>query len=1341
MLRTLRERSRLAPDVDPSALRVLYGPPALSPFRRERLTTVVQRACPRVTSLSAEYVHVARLTHGAELDPRGTEVLLSLLSYGPALPPASRTGRLRLVVPRLGTLSPWSSKATDIAHGAGLTALQRIERGVAYYLEGDLTDSELAAVDGLLSDRMTEVVLSQEPDLAALFVQHAPSSFQRVALGGDVASGASALQRANQELGLALAPDEMEYLAQAFHALGRDPSDVELMMFAQANSEHCRHKIFNASWVIDGEPMAHSLFQMIRNTHQVTPDHVVSAYRDNAAVMVGAESARLFIDPVSFEYQTERALLHSLIKVETHNHPTAISPFPGAATGSGGEIRDEGATGRGAKPKAGLVGFTVSNLCVPGFEQPWEAGSLPPPSRMASPLTIMLEAPLGAAAYNNEFGRPCLLGTMRSLELEFPHVNGEPEVRGYHKPIMLAGGIGNVRAELALKQNIPPGAPLLVLGGPAMLIGLGGGAASSLSSGAGSEALDFASVQRDNPEMQRRCQEVIDRLVSLGDENPIHSIHDVGAGGLSNALPELVNDSGRGARLELREVPSAEPGLSPLALWCNEAQERYVLALAPDGLPLFQAIAERERCPYAVVGYATEEQDLVLTDALFEARPIELPLGVLLGKPPKMLREATTPLPRSTAFDLTAVRLEEAAKRVLQLPAVSDKSYLITIGDRTVGGLTARDQFVGPRQVPVADCALTLMDHEGFRGEAMSLGERPQVALLDAAASARLCVGEALTNLAPAGVGSLREVKLSANWMCAAGHPGEDAALFAAVKAVGLELCPALGLTIPVGKDSMSMSTRWTEGADVGEGAERDGERREVHHQVTSPVSLVVSAFAPVLDVRRHVTPELRLEADSVLLHIDLSGGSGRLGGSALCQVYGHVGDTPPDVDDPARLAALFELTHELVSEGLLLAYHDVSDGGLFVTLCEMAFTADVGLSVELPAPSGVGAQGDAEVLRALFAEELGAVLQVQSDKLTEVLERVSRRGLERFTQVIGVPVQTGEGAGQLQVRMGSELVYAQPVKTLRAWWSELSCRMQQLRDNAEVVREEQEGLLTRAPLSARLSFDPKEDVARPYTSQAAERPQVAILREQGVNGQLEMAAAFQRAGFRAVDVHMSDLIQAPDLSRFRGLVVPGGFSFGDVLGAGGGWAKRILHREALRRCFSEFFHRGNTFSLGVCNGCQMLSNLRELIPGGASLPRFVRNASEQFEARLSLVEICESPSVLLAGMAGSRLPVSVAHGEGRAELDAAALERLSPQVALRFVTPAGEVAARYPENPNGSPGGVTGVCSADGRVTLMMPHPERVVRSVQLSWCPTDWDADESPWLRLFRNARRFVA
>ncbi len=1370
ILRTLSERSPLAPDVDPGALRVLYGPPALSPFRRERLTAAVQRACPRVTSLSAEFVHVARLMPGADLDPRGTEVLLSLLSYGPSLPPASRSGRLRLVVPRLGTLSPWSSKATDIARGAGLVALERIERGVAYYLEGELTSAELAAVDALLSDRMTEVVLSQEAELAALFVEHAPSSFERVALGGSVATGVEALARANQELGLALAPDEVEYLAQAFHALGRDPSDVELMMFAQANSEHCRHKIFNASWVLDGEPMAHSLFQMIRNTHQVTPEHVVSAYRDNAAVMVGAESARLFIDPVSFEYQTERALLHSLIKVETHNHPTAISPFPGAATGSGGEIRDEGATGRGAKPKAGLVGFTVSNLCVPGFEQPWEAGSLPPPSRLASPLSIMLEAPLGAAAYNNEFGRPCLLGTMRSLELTFPHVNGEPEVRGYHKPIMLAGGIGNVRAELALKESIPPGAPLLVLGGPAMLIGLGGGAASSLSSGAGSEALDFASVQRDNPEMQRRCQEVIDRLVSLGDKNPIHSIHDVGAGGLSNALPELVNDSGRGARLELREVPSAEPGLSPLGLWCNEAQERYVLALAPGGLPLFQAIAERERCPYAVVGYATEEQDLVLTDALFEAQPIALPLGVLLGKPPKMLREATTPPPRSTAFDLTAVRLEEAAKRVLQLPAVADKSYLITIGDRTVGGLTARDQFVGPRQVPVADCALTLMDHEGFRGEAMSLGERPQVALLNAAASARLCVGEALTNLAPAGVGSLCEVKLSANWMCAAGHPGEDAALFAAVKAVGLELCPALGLTIPVGKDSMSMSTRWVEapeGADGAAGAEERGgvaagaeERHEVHRQVTSPVSLVVSAFAPVEDVRRHVTPELRLEADSALLHIDLSGGAGRLGGSALCQVYGHVGDTPPDVDDPAPLAALFELTHELVCEGLLLAYHDVSDGGLFVTLCEMAFTADVGLSVELP--SGAGAQGDEgarnsgveagsqrdepssgaspELLRALFAEELGAVLQVQSDKLTEVLERVRRRGLERFTRVIGLPVRTGEGAGQLQVRVGAELVYAQPVKALRAWWSELSLRMQQLRDNAEVVREEQEGLLTKAPLSAKLSFNPQEDVARPFTSQAAERPLVAILREQGINGQLEMAAAFQRAGFRAVDVHMSDLIAAPDLSRFSGLVAPGGFSFGDVLGAGGGWAKRILHREALRRSFSDFFHRENTFSLGVCNGCQMLSNLRELIPGGAALPRFVRNASEQFEARLSLVEICESPSVLLQGMVGSRLPVSVAHGEGRAELDAASLERLSKQVALRFVTPAGEVAQRYPENPNGSPGGVTGVTSTDGRVTLMMPHPERVVRSVQLSWYPKDWDADLSPWLRLFRNARCFV-
>lgn len=1316
----------------------------LSEFRARHLTQAAQAIAPRVRSVYAEFLHLAYLCSDAALSEAELRTLSQLLVYGPTHEPRECHGTQRIVVPRPGTISPWSSKASDIARICGVHAVQRLERALVYSLEGDLSEAEVAALDGLLHDRMTQAVFAEEAQLVRLFAEQSPQSFVRFPL---LSEGRAALVQANRALGLALAEDEIDYLVAAFAELGRDPSDVELMMFAQANSEHCRHKIFKADWVIDGAKQPHSLFGMIQNTYAVTPQHVLSAYTDNAAVMQGVVAERFFADPETAEYHGVSEPTHTLMKVETHNHPTAISPYPGASTGSGGEIRDEGATGRGAKPKAGLTGFSVSNLRIPGFEQPWEAAGVGKPDRIVSALEIMLQAPLGGAGFNNEFGRPNILGYMRSLEIAFPHVDGHSEVRGYHKPIMLAGGLGNVRDAHVLKDKIPSGAPVAVLGGPAMLIGLGGGAASSMSSGDIHTDLDFVSVQRGNPEMQRRCQEVIDRCWALGDLNPIISIHDVGAGGLSNALPELVHDSARGATFELSKIPNAEPGLPPLAVWCNEAQERYVLALDPARLEAFERLAQRERCPYAVVGTATEAEHLTLSDQRFQNRPIDLPLEVLFGKPPKMTRDAQRAKPRGTAFELSQVSLADAVQRVLSLPAVADKSYLISIGDRTVGGLVARDQMVGPYQVPVADCGVTLMDYSGFAGEAMSIGERAPVALLDAQAAARLAVGEALTNLAAAPVNSLLRVKLSANWMCAAGHPGEDAALYDAVQAVGLELCPALGLTIPVGKDSMSMRTVWRE-IDPENGKAED-------KSVTAPLSLIITAFAPVPDVRRTLTPELKLaQGETSLVLLDLGVGKQRLGASALCQVYGQIGSEPPDVDDPLLLKNFFAAIQALNSQGLLLAYHDRSDGGLFVTLCEMAFAGGTGLDIDLSAPLGSAAavasgavaatsgSTHAGVLRALFNEELGAVLQVKSSELHRVLALLDSYQLGAATQCLG-----GLSSGaEIRFRVAEDVVYSASRFELRRAWSQISSRMQCLRDNTEVVRGELELACDPAApgLSAELSFDPVEDVARAYVESASERPQVAILREQGVNGQVEMAAAFVRAGFRAVDVHMSDLLAGPlDLTAFSGLAACGGFSYGDVLGAGEGWAKSILFNQRARTSLEEFFRRENTFTLGVCNGCQMLSNLREIIPGGRHFPRFVRNLSEQFEARLSLVSVPESPSVLLKGMAGSRLPVAVSHGEGRVEVtDPGVLQALDSSgcVSLRFEAQRGGVATEYPENPNGSPRGISGVCSTDGRVTMMMPHPERVFRSVQLSWCPPEWDADVSPWLRMFRNARAFV-
>jgi phosphoribosylformylglycinamidine synthase len=1294
---------------------LIPGRPALSPFRIDQLLASLQDHLPELRAVAVDYFHLVDLERPLDSDQRSR--LERLLAYGPATEPAALSGRRILVVPRFGTRSPWSSKATDIARICGLDAVARLERGRVYTLDdGRAGGPEVAALTPLLAllhDRMTESVGLDQAALEGLFHHDLPRPLATVPLA---AGGRAALVAANGELGLALSADEIDYLCAAFARLGRDPTDVELMMFAQANSEHCRHKIFNADWTVDGAAEARSLFAMIRNTHARHPDGVLSAYSDNAAVIAGAEAERFFPDPADGVYRGVREPAHIMIKVETHNHPTAISPFPGAATGSGGEIRDEGATGRGGKPKAGLTGFSVSNLRLPGYVRPWEVDH-GRPERIASALEIMRDGPIGGAAFNNEFGRPNLAGYFRTLEL----ATADGALRGYHKPIMLAGGYGNVRPDHVAKGTLPDGALIVVLGGPAMLIGLGGGAASSLASGASDAELDFASVQRGNPEMQRRCQEVIDRCWAQGAANPIISIHDVGAGGLSNALPELVNDSGRGGRFDLRAIPSDEPGLSPRELWCNEAQERYVLGIAAADLDRFAALCARERCPFAVVGTATAEPLLAVTDPLLGAQPVAMPLEVLLGKPPKMQRDATRVAPAADDFTGAGLDLADSVARVLRLPAVADKGFLVTIGDRTVTGLVARDQMVGPWQVPVADCAVTCAGFDGYVGEAMAVGERTPLALLDAAAAARMAVGEALTNLAAAPIAALGEVKLSANWMAAAGSPGEDAALFDAVRAVGMELCPALGIAIPVGKDSLSMRTAWTTEAGPRE--------------VVAPLSLIVSAFAPVTDARRTLTPQLRCDLGATeLLLVDLGGGHQRLGGSALAQVHGKIGAVAPDLDDPARLAALFAAVQELNAAGMLLAYHDRSDGGLLATLCEMAFAGRTGLDIDL---AGLG--GDA--VAALFNEELGVVVQVRADQAGAVVERLAAAGLGADVHRIG----HARADDRVLLRRGKAVLFEAARSDLHRAWSETSWRMQALRDDPACADEEYARLLDGDDPGlggSRLTFDPAADVAAPWVASDA-RPRVAVLREQGVNGQVEMAAAFDRAGFAAVDVHMSDLVAGRvGLDDFHGLVACGGFSYGDVLGAGEGWAKSVLFNPRVRDQFAAFFGRADSFGLGVCNGCQMFANLRELVPGADHWPHFVRNRSEQFEARLALVEVLPSPSLFLAGMAGSRLPIAVAHGEGRAEFHAADdPDRLldAGLVALRYVDGCGAVATSYPANPNGSPGGITGLTSRDGRFTIMMPHPERVFRSVQFSWCPDGW-GEAGPWLRLFRNARHWL-
>jgi phosphoribosylformylglycinamidine synthase len=1296
---------------------ILPGAAAFSSFRHARVFAAVRTSAPgvQIQSIDARYIHFVDLER--PLDAGETDVLARLLEYGPrrAAVNEDQLGDLFLVVPRPGTVSPWSSKATDIAHNAGLTVVRRVERGIAYSLDSgrQLAPSDRAAVGAALHDRMVETVLSHLDDAARLFEQGAPRPLLEIdVLGG----GRPALDRANAAHGFALAPDEMDYLCAAFTALGRNPTDVELMMFAQANSEHCRHKIFNAAWTVDGAEAPNSLFGMIRHTLERSGhDDVLSAYADNAAVVRGPRVRRFFPEARSGRFAPHDEPAHILIKVETHNHPTAIAPYPGASTGSGGEIRDEGATGRGARPKAGLVGFSVSHLRVPGLVQPWERDDIGKPDRIVSALQIMIEGPIGAAAFNNEFGRPAICGYFRTLEQ-----SDRRGVRGYHKPIMIAGGLGTIRGEHVRKREIPVGSLLVVLGGPAMLIGLGGGAASSMTSGASDAELDFASVQRDNAEMEHRCQEVIDRAWQLGSRNPIRFIHDVGAGGLSNALPELIKDGGGGGRIALRRIPSADASLSPLEIWCNEAQERYVLAIAPDDLEMFSEICARERCPFAVVGEAVAEPDLHVRDDRLGGAPVDLPLAVLFGKPPKMRRAFDHVANIHAPLTLPRVTVAEAAGRVLRMPAVAGKGFLVTIGDRTVTGLVSRDQMVGPWQVPVADAGITLASYEGYEGEAMAMGERTPLALVDAPASGRMAVAEAITNIASARIEKLQDVKLSANWMAAVGRPGEDQALFDTVRAVAMDLCPALGIVIPVGKDSLSMHTQWTS----------DGRERSV----TAPLSLIVSAFAPVPDVRLAVTPQIKPEIGAELWLIDLGEGKNRLGGSALALAWNQVGDTVPDLDDPRRLAAFFDVIQGALADGLVLAYHDRSDGGLFVTLVEMAFAGHAGLDIDI---SALGP----DPIASLFNEELGAVIQVRTADAAAMAQRLRSAGLGDSTHAIGRAV---DGATIRIACNGSEIYRESRVDVHRAW-AELSHAMQGLRDNPECARQEYDGLLDAgAPgLSASLTYDTKDDVAAPFIARGA-RPRIAILREQGVNGQYEMAAAFTRAGFDAFDVHMSDVLAGRvDLDSFKGLAACGGFSYGDVLGAGEGWAKTILFNARARDQFGAFFARTDTFTLGICNGCQMLSSLHEIIPGTSRWPRFVRNVSEQYEARVAMVRVENSPSVVLAGMQGSHLPIVVAHGEGQAQFrtdDGLRQLEACGAVALRFVDTRGRSTQTYPANPNGSPGAIAAVCSEDGRVTITMPHPERVFRTVQNSWRPSGWGEDGG-WMRLFRNARVWLA
>jgi len=1274
---------------------IVAGAPAHSSFKQTQLLTRLA-SISSVQSIESQWVYLFDQT----LNEQQQQSALQLLNDGASFEvrQAASDEVQILVTPRVGTISPWSSKATDIFANCN-TPVHRLERGVLFTLKGisEISDE----VKQILHDRMTESVFNKIDDATALFSETAPKPLNSIDILGQ---GKDALVKANSEFGFALSDEEIDYLTAAFNKMGRNPHDIELMMFAQANSEHCRHKIFGSEWTIDGEKQPLSLFQMIKNTYKESPTDVLSAYKDNASVIVGFDTQRFYPkkDEATghhiYKYKSQAA--HILMKVETHNHPTAIAPFAGAATGSGGEIRDEGATGRGGKPKAGLTGFTVSNLNIPGFEQPWEE-NYGKPSRMASPLQIMIDGPLGGAAFNNEFGRPALNGYFRTFE---QNVNGE--VKGFHKPIMIAGGYGNIRPDHVEKDAIQPGDLLIVLGGPAMLIGLGGGAASSVDSGKLGENLDFASVQRENPEMERRCQEVIDACWRMEDFNPIVSVHDVGAGGVSNAMPELVNDHELGATLDLRKIPSLEPGMSPMEIWSNEAQERYVLAIKPESLELFESICARERCPFAVLGEATEARQLTVNDPLFENKAVDMPMQVMLGGTPRMSRTYETIQRKGDEFDASKVDLKDAIFRILKNPTVASKSFLITIGDRSITGMVSRDQMVGRWQVPVADAAVTTTSLQGYTGEAMAMGERPPVALLNPAASARLAVAESITNIMCANIEQISDIKLSANWMAAAGQKGEDQALFEGVKAIGMEMCPALGIAIPVGKDSLSMRTTWND----------DGEDKSV----TSPMSGVITAFAPVLDVRKTLTPELKNE-DSVLVRIDLSKGQFRLGGSILAQVYKAIGSVTPDVDNFDEFKAFFALVQDWNNRGLIKAYHDIGDGGLLATVAEMMFASRLGVALE------------DQSTESLFAEEIGAVLQISKADWASLTDEVATSSLREAIRVVG----TVNDSDKLSVN-GLLLDRAE----LQQAWTEVSHQIQRLRDNVETADSEFAliGDKNHKGIIALPTFDLNEPVEAPYINER--RPNMMILREQGVNGHVEMAAAFDKVGFNTVDVHMSDLLSGRvDLDDFEGLVACGGFSYGDVLGAGGGWAKSVLFNPKLRDQFEKFFNRDNTFSVGICNGCQMLAQLAPLIPGADNWPRFRRNTSEVFEARVVNVKVEKSPSILLEGMEGSVLPIAVAHGEGRAETSAENFAALNAgnQVILRYVDSLGNGTQQYPLNPNGSPEAISGVTSKDGRATIMMPHPERNFRAIQHSWKPEEWTEDGA-WLRMFRNARKFI-
>ncbi|SFB92944.1 phosphoribosylformylglycinamidine synthase [Collimonas sp. OK412] len=1340
---------------------ILPGSNALPAFRSQRLLAQLQAIDSNVVEVTGRFDHFVDASTVLSQDDIGR--LNALLTYGDPFT-AGEGGEEFIVIPRFGTISPWASKATDIAHNCGMAHIKRIERGIAYQVKlksgllggaKKLSDDSVRAIADVLHDRMTETVLRSAEQAAGLFRELDAKPLAFVDL---LAGGKGALEQANSELGLALSDDEIDYLLAAFTSAKRNPTDVELMMFAQANSEHCRHKIFNADWVIDGAAQDKSLFAMIKNTHQLQPKGTIVAYSDNSSIIEGATVSRFYARGAA-EGNTYRAsdeLTHILMKVETHNHPTAISPFPGASTGAGGEIRDEGATGRGAKPKAGLTGFTVSNLLLPDAQQAWEnsadvsasdataagqsdASQYGKPERIASALQIMIDGPLGGAAFNNEFGRPNLGGYFRTYE---QNVGGN--VQGYHKPIMIAGGIGSISDKHTKKNELPVGSLLIQLGGPGMRIGMGGSAASSMATGSNTADLDFDSVQRGNPEMERRAQEVINACWAMDDKNPILSIHDVGAGGLSNAFPEITNDAKRGAIFDLRKVPLEESGMAPKEIWSNESQERYVLAIAPESLPLFEYFCQRERCLFAVVGTATEERQLKVIDPQHSdsqmSNPVDMPMDVLLGKPPKMQRDVIRLNPTLPAVDLTGMDLLEVSQRVLKLPTVADKSFLITIGDRTVGATSVRDQMVGPWQIPVADCAVTSMSFEGYLGEAMAMGERTPLAVINAAASGRMAVGEALTNIAAAAIADISDVKLSANWMAACGQPGQDAALFDTVKAIGMELCPALGISIPVGKDSLSMRTTWND----------DGQAKAV----TSPVSLIVSAFAPVSDVRRSLTPQLRTDlGDTAIILVDLGRGKNRMGASALTQVMQQIGNETPDVDSAEDLKAFFAAIQQLNSEQKLLAYHDRSDGGLFTSLCEMAFAGHSGLSINLDIltmeSEHAADWGDSKnwtgqvaerrnelTLRALFSEELGAVLQVRAEQKSEVMNVLRSFNLGACSHIIGKP----NTRDVIEFSRDAKTIYSQTRIALQRLWSETSWRIARLRDNPASADAEYDRILDAADpgITPVVPFDLQDNIAAPFLNLAA-KPRVAILREQGVNSHVETAYVMHQAGFSAVDVHMSDLIAGrARLDDFKGFIAVGGFSYGDVLGAGEGWAKTILFNAKLAEQFSLFFQRGDTFALGVCNGCQMMSNLKAIIPGAQAWPKFTRNKSEKFEARFSMVQVESSPSIFLQDMAGTQSAIAIAHGEGFADFSQTG-DIKEALVAMRFVDNKGQVSEAYPYNPNGSPQGITAVTTPDGRFTVCMPHAERVFRTVQQSWHPDSWGED-SPWMRMFRNARKWV-